>query len=324
MLRRTGSVQRDADQLEQVARRQDGVEEDLYIDQFRRPVEVLRFAADEKGPPTCVASTSKEWETGLVRPVELPDGRVILPSKSLGRSRLLAAGRGEPELLLPDDREDSTEPATLVGAKQLAFLSGPRGSRRVKLVERGEDRVRPVRTLKKVAADGLTTLVASPKGDTLYYAYRGKVWAAPVDDSAEPRPVTDGDGVGVYPDSGDLLIQQFKKEGVHLYRVPEKGGMRDEMKVIMEEKLRLAPHALGAQAIHKDGRVLIPVTSADSWFWRVGVLEKGGRLTLLPVTYDGEIIPASWDREGKVLAMGFPLRSELWRLERQKPAAAGK
>lgn len=295
----------------------------LYIDQFRRPLEVLRFAADEKGPPTVVASTSKEWETSMVRPVELPGGRVVLPSKSLGRSRLLAAGAGDPEVLLPGDREESTHPATLVGANRLAFLSGPRGGRRVKVVEVAEDRVRPVRTLKQFAADGLTTLVASPRGDVLYFVRQGDVYAAAVDDTGAPRRVTNGDGVGVYPDSGDLLIQRFEKEGVRLCRIPEKGGEPTDIPVT-EGKLRLAPYPLGAQAIHKDGRVLVPVTSADSWFWRVGVLQKDATLTPIPVTYEGEIFPAGWDKQDKVLAIGYPLRSELWRLDRQKPALAPK
>ena len=83
---------------------------------------------------------------------------------------------------------------------------------------------------------------------------------------------------------------------------------------VTETDLRLARAPMGDRAIHEDGRVLVPVTSPDTWFWRVAVLNPDGTLTPLPVVYDGDLLPAAWAKDGKsILALGFPFRSELWR-----------
>src|SRR5207245_1925036 len=71
----------------------------LYLDQVQRPLEVLRFdlpaagrapAGPERLPVERLAAPLwRETET-VARPVELPDGRVLVPSKVAGRDRLLA------------------------------------------------------------------------------------------------------------------------------------------------------------------------------------------------------------------------------------------
>jgi hypothetical protein len=76
---------------------------------------------------------------------------------------------------------------------------------------------------------------------------------------------------------------------------------------------RLAPVPLAGTAIHPDGRVLVPTAAPDSCHWQTAVLGPDGKLQPLPVNFNGDVIPAGWSKDGKVLAMGFGNYSDLWR-----------
>jgi eukaryotic-like serine/threonine-protein kinase len=293
----------------------------LYFDQFQRPLEVLRFAA-AGGPVERVASPSRGWgETAAGgQPVELPDGRVLLPSKVSGRDQLLAgfAGKDPVPLLGEEDRTETAPPAVLVGARRLAFVAGSGKDRHLKLADWEDDQWRVVRTLKGVPAEGLMGLAASPDGRTLYYVRSRQVWEVPADGSRPPQAVEAGDGVAVFPGTGDLLVQRIEKTGVRLFQVSRPGGPPKEVRV-EPGPLRLAPSWIGARAIAPDGRVLVTATSQDSWFWRVALLDPAtGRLEHIPVDFAGDVYRASWGRDGKVLGMGYAYKSELWRLAPQE------
>jgi hypothetical protein len=291
----------------------------LYVDQFQRPLEVLRFSPDG-GRPERVASPSRgRGEVGMGgQPVELPDGRVLFPSKVSGRDRLLAGLPGKDPLpLLEQDKGETAPPALLLDDRRLAFLAGSGKNRRLKIAELEEDQVHLVGTLKGVPGDGLMALASSLDGKTLYYVHSNQVWEVPTDDSRPPRKVEVGDGVAVHPVTGDLLIQRFEKSGVRLTEV-RKDGSRKELKV-RQGRLRLAPSLLGARSIHRDGRVLVTTTTRDSWFWRPALLDPGSvKLEPVPVEFEGDIQLASWGRDGRILGMGYPYKSELWRLTPQE------
>jgi eukaryotic-like serine/threonine-protein kinase len=291
----------------------------VYLDQFQRPREVLRFA-EGGGLPERVASHSRgRGELGSAgQPVELPDGRVLLPSKVSGRDRLLAGFAGkDPTPLLEQDKGETAPPAVLMGERRLAFMAGSGKDRRLKLARLEDDEVNVVGVVKGVPAEGVTELAASPDGKTIYFVRHNHVWEVPADDSRPPRKVEAGDGVAVHPVTGALLVQRFEGTGVRLSQLPRAGGPPKEVKV-RPGALRLAPSALGARAIDKDGRVLVTATSKDLWFWRPALFNPGtGELQLIPVEFDGDIYFASWGRGGKVLGMGYNYKSELWRLTPQ-------
>jgi hypothetical protein len=288
----------------------------VYIDQFQRPLELLRFAADG-GRPERVASLSRGWgETSFGgQPVELPDGRVLLPSKASGRQRLVAGLPGKDPLpLLEQDKGESAPPAVLVGQRRLAFVAGSGTGRQLKLAELEDDQVHIVRSLKDVPARELKGLAAAPDGKTLYYVHASQVWEIPTDGSRPPRPVGPGDSVAVHPVTGELLVPRFEQTGVRLYRVPRPAGAAQEVQV-PAGPLRLAPTPVGARAIARDGRVLVTVASKDSWFWRAALLDPAaGTLAPIRVEFDGDIYLANWGRDGKVLGLGYTYKSELWRL----------
>src|SRR5262249_43905789 len=115
----------------------------VYIDQFQRPLELLRFAADG-GRPERVASLSRGWGAASLGgpPGELPDGRGVLPSRVSGRDRLVAGLPGKDPLpLLEQDKGESAPPAVLVGNRHLAFVAGSGSGRQLKLAELEDDQV---------------------------------------------------------------------------------------------------------------------------------------------------------------------------------------
>jgi hypothetical protein len=235
-----------------------------------------------------------------------------------GRDRLLAGLPGkDPTPLLEQDKGETAPPAVLVGKRHLAFMAGSGKDRRLKLASLEDDEINVVGVIKGVPAEGVTELAASPDGKVIYFVRHKQVWEVPADGSRDPRKVEAGDGVAVHPVTGELLVQRFEKAGVHLYQLPRKGGPPKEVKV-RPGPLRLAPSALGARAIHKDGRVLVTAASKDLWFWRPALLNpETGELKLIPVEFDGDVYFANWGRGGKVLGMGYNYKSELWRLTPQ-------
>jgi len=300
----------------------------IYLDQVQRPLEVIRFTLEpEGGDPARRASaeriaTPAVWrETESIgHPLQLPDGRIVLPSKTAGRDRLLVAVPGKPPVpLLDDSREETAPPATLVGQRQLAFLAGSGPKRRLRLAAIEDDSIELEAVDLGVSGDRLSALAASPDGKTLYYVQSRQVYSVPTDGSAAPTKVVPGDGVAVYPATGELLIQRFEKTGGRLFRLPRPGGKLEEF-LVKPGTLRLAPLQIGGTAINRDGCVLVASTTKDSCFWRPAILQPSGELQLIPVTYDGDIYPAAWAKDGKVLGMGYPLRTELWRLT---PTASG-
>jgi hypothetical protein len=292
----------------------------LYLDQLQRPLEVLRFPA-EGGPAERVASVSRGWAQTAAAgyPAELPDGRVVLPSKVSGRDRLLAGFAGkDPVPLLEQDKGETAPPVVRVGDRRLAFLAGSGKDRQLKLAELEDDQVRIVGTVKGVPGYGLTGLASSPDGKTLYYVHASQVWEVAADGSRPPQKVEPGDGVAVHPVTGELLVQRFETAGVRLYQVPRPGGPRKEVKV-RPGPLRLAPSPIGARALDRGGRAVVASTSKDSWFWRPAVLDPAaGTLEPIRVEFEGDIYLANWGRDGKVLGVGYTYKSELWRLTPQE------
>jgi hypothetical protein len=77
---------------------------------------------------------------------------------------------------------------------------------------------------------------------------------------------------------------------------------------------------LGGAAIHADGRVLVTTAAPDSCHWQPALLGAEGKLQPLPVVFNGDVIPAGWSKDGKVLAIGLGNFADLWRFTPHGPA----
>lgn len=285
----------------------------LFVDQFRRPPEILRF--DPKGGVTERIASLSEGQSFQPLELPVPDRPFLLPSRVSGRDRLLLKSPGKD----PTPRLDSVEtrtPAVWLGEDKLAFVAVQEKGARLMLGRIQEDGVRVDGPLAaNVPVEGLTALTASRNGKELYYVHLRKVWAVPADGSQGARALGDGDGIAVHPNGKEVVVQQLVGQGVLLFRVPLPDGPRQKVDVMKGSSLRLASVTIGGQSIDKQGRMLVATASPDNWFWRPALLDLDDPKLeqRIPVDYEGDIYPANWGNDGKVIGLGQPVYSDLWR-----------
>jgi hypothetical protein len=214
-------------------------------------------------------------------------------------------------------KEETSGPACPEGDGEIAFLLGPRDNSVVAVASISDGRI--VRRLQGVQGSGISNLVASRDGKTLYYVSSRTVWAIPAADG-QPRRIGPGDAVTPDPNGKDLLVQLREKEGVRLARVPVSGGAEEP--IALQGALRLAPVEMGSNAIGKDGRALVSLATPDSWFYGAGALDlRSGKLNRFALSSTGDLLGLGWQSDGRILCTRWPLKARLWRF---KPAAPEK
>ena len=286
----------------------------LYVEFLDNPVELLRFP-QTGGTPDRLASVGRNF---FMHPVQLPDGRVLLPSLSSGRRRLLIASPGEPLHPFFDSSEQAAPPVAAVGEKLLAFVGGGTSAKSppvLTLATSSDGRI----TKRLEATRGVTCagLSASPDGRTLYYADGGSIWGVLVEGGA-PRKLHPGNGVAASPDGLELVVQMNEKEGVRLVRVPISGG--PDQPIPVSSDLRLSTTPIAGSAVGRDGRVVVSVSARDGLSAGPAILElSSGKLERVPVSFEGDVIPSTWGINGSLLGMGVATKSDLWRF---RPADA--
>ncbi len=287
-----------------------GADGSLYIDQWERPGEVLRFPASGRSPERLGVIAASP---GALMSLPLPDGRVLATSRLAGRDRLQVLSPGKDAAPFVETQEETSTPAALAGPGQVAFVIGSAPQRTIALASIADGRI--VRRLQGAKAPTIDSLAASVDGKTLYYTAAGFVWAIPASDG-EPRRLRPGDSVTADPSKQDLIVQLSEKGGVRLVRLPLGGGA--ERPIPLQGDLRLTPLPLSANAVHKDGRIAVQVIVRDNWFWPAGVLDPvSGRLERIPMAYDADMQSPAWTPDGKLLVVvAQPLRSSLWRFRR--------
>lgn len=279
----------------------------LFLDQAVRPSEVLRFSAPG-GTPEVLAGSETPY-SGAYSTFRVADGRVLIDSTVAGRSRLLLAKPGGDAVPFIATKEATSVPACPVGEGDVAVLLGPRDNAVVAVASISDGRI--VRRLQAVQGNEVTDLVASRDGTTLFYVASRTVWAIPASDGP-PRRIGPGDGVAVDRNGKDLIVQLFEKEGVRLVRVLAAGGTEEP--IPLPSALRLAPVDMGLDAIGKDGRALVSITTPDSWFYGAGVLDlESGKLDRIPLNFTGDVLGIGWQSDGRILSTGWPLKAALWR-----------
>ena len=288
-----------------------GPDGSLYLDQWTRPGEVLRFAPEGGS----VERLGEVVSFPSALPISLPDGRMLVPSRPAGRDRLIVFSPGKDPSPFLDTEEETTSPAVLVGPKEVAFLLGTPPNRTIALASISDGRLlRRLDGSKGAAIDGLA---ASPDGKTLYYTAAGMVWTIPSTDGA-PRKLRSGEGVTVDPYKQDLIIKLNERSGVRLVRMPLSGG--PDRPIPVEGDVSLTPTPLPPNMVARDGRIVLQITPRDSWFWPAGLLDPAtGRLQKIPLPYEGDMPAPSWTADGKIVTIAYPLRAALWRFRRDDP-----
>jgi serine/threonine protein kinase/WD40 repeat protein len=281
----------------------------LYIDQTDRPLQILDVARSG-GTPEVVASLEFYTYTySLSAPVDLPDGRFLLPSIISGRSRLVLAKPGESPVPLLETNEETSPPMTRVGNGEVAFTVGssPAKSLAIASVKNG----RILHRFKATEGKDIGTVAASPDGKVLYYASSGKIWLVP-SQGGNPHEICSGDGVVADPNGRDLIVNLIGEGLVRLERVPLAGGPAEPIQ--LKSDLPLSPTSLGSRAINKKGELLVSVAPRDSWFFGLAIVDLStGKMTRIPLNYAGDTLYPAWASDGSILVTAETMNAHIWR-----------
>src|SRR5262245_50621866 len=121
----------------------------------------------------------------------LPDGRVVTTIQASGKSRLVVLDTGKdpsPLIIRPDE---TSAPAAVVGARQIAFTIGTPHSPTNALAETTTGRI----TSRLSPGKGeIQSIAASPDGRTLYVGASQTIWSIPAEGGGA-KAIRAGDSV---------------------------------------------------------------------------------------------------------------------------------
>ena len=284
-----------------------GPDGSLYLDQVERPYEILRFSTSGGVPEVLASSPTHTVEASS--PVAFSDGRLLISALVSGIPRLMIGKPGGDFFPLSDTKEENDLPATLLPGNQVAFVAGTGSGRTIVIASAADGRI--LRRLQGCKGNYVTRLVASRDGQTLYYSAAGNIWAIPTADG-KPHKIAPGDGVAVDPNGKDLIISSLEKSGESLFRVPLSGGPSQQIHI--QGSVVLNPLALGERSLSKSGKLVIGVTSPDSWFFSVAVLDLAtGRVQRIPLNFTGDVLQSMWTNDGRILSLAEPMQAHIWR-----------
>jgi hypothetical protein len=287
---------------------------DLFVGMLDRSGTLLRFPAEGGNPETL----SGDSQGTLMHPVQLPDGRFLVPSVSAGRRKLLIGGMGEVLRPFLNVQEQSGPPVAWVAPDGIAFLSGPAGGGPPVLALASAKDGRILKRFEETTGMALQSLTVGNEGRSLYFAAKGNVLELPAAGGV-PRVLCAGHGVAADPANGDLIVQRNGTAGVKLLRRSPEGV---ETPILVAGDLLPSALPISGRAVAMDGRILLTSTPRGGWTSTAAILEPGtGSVTPIPVLFAGDVFAPNWAPDGKVLAIGSGSRSELW-LFRKKGVAA--
>jgi len=282
----------------------------IYLDQIDRPIHVLRFPATG-GHVEVVGAIATSGVAGFFNDVHtfavLPDGRVVVPQALGGRERLALIAEGKDPVPLVNTTEESGNPVAPAGPGEVVFMLGSMPRRTIAKASVANGRI-----IQRIAFDKgqVTGLAASPDGRTIYAVVAdGVIWEIPAD-GVEPKKIRNGLTVSVSPDGRALLVGEVAGTAVRLVRVPLDGSPEQAIPYSGDLKpgLQVNPNAMG-----KDGQILLPL-GTSTWYVPPGLLDPlTHRLTLIKTDYVTDIHSIGWAPDGGVMALGFDLRSTMWK-----------
>ena len=291
----------------------------VYLDQVDRPHQLLRYPVSGGTPEVLASSESYDPVGHYMEPVQTTEGRFLLDTGFSGRGRLLI-GKPEGEFVpLLDTREGTSSPAVSLGNGEVAFVLGTGRDQAVAIASTVQGRL--VRRLTGTKGRRITGLAASPDGRTLYFGADGFIWRISVEDGT-PTKIATGQGVTVSPGGETLIVTENQESNPTFLSASAVGGSAKEIHIDASQSI--APVPVGSHALDRGGRMLVNISPADSWFYRVAVLDvASGRITGIPITYSGDTLTANWTADGRVLSVGLPLTSHMWRFRPTAQSAQG-
>ena len=286
----------------------------IYVDQQNNALEILKI-----NPSDGTVQHLARAETYLLKSqtVELPDGRVIVPSIVSGRARLLVTKTNTPTIPLVDTSEETSGPITAVGDDLVAFLLGSGAAKSVALASLADRRI--IRKLSVPDAASIVQLASSMDGAILYYVIDNTIWKVLLE-GGEPQKIATANTLSVNWNGREIILQRLgPNASVRMFRMPLSGGAEEE--IIVGKEVRLGDVPLAANAVSKDGKILVTTAlNANTWYWQVSVFDpKTGLARHIPTDFAGDLLYARWSTDGQILAAGVKTEGSIWRFRPHTP-----
>ena len=279
-----------------------GPDNAVYLDQVERPVSLLRFPA---GGGHAVELAQYPLHDDDAEFAVLGEGRAVWKEQVGGRDRLVIVAEGQQPVPLSGTDEETTFPVVRVGAREMAFAIGQE-RRTIGIASIASGRIE-----RRIAfgGGGLSHIIATPDGNTLYCTAAGAIWMQPAAGGIATR-LRAGSAVAMDPDGKFMVVTDEREGRVRLWRVPLDGGAEREIPV--SGSARPIP-SIGSGAISKDGKLLLGLLELGSWFISPEVIDLAtGRATRIPIDAPGDAWSMAWTEDGQVMASVVGLRSALW------------
>ena len=280
----------------------------LFLDQWDRPTEVLRVSP-EGGDPEPMGTLPPYPDFPGSKALPLPDGRVLVNSRTGGRDRLLLLNPGKD---IDSLRRDAGRNGNAVGdcrANACRIHHGLKGrpNHRDGVVRRPPHHKR----LEAPKGAAIDSMVASPDGQTIYYTASGSVWKIAAEDG-QPEEI----GKWRLRDSRSLsqeLIVRLTEKGGHASRASAHCWEARKGRSRWKGRSGVASLPFYPNAVGKDGRILATLASPASWFWPVGLIDpKTGRVQVIRLSYYADM-SGNWGSDGKLVIVAKALRVSVWR-----------
>ena len=291
----------------------EGSDGSLYVEFIDNRAELLRFGAGG-GIPERLASVGRYL---FMEPVQLADGRVLLPAQASGRRKLLVAAPGEAPRSFVETNEQASPPVARVGSL-VAFVGGAFTAESppvITLATQADGRI--TRRLEPTRGVVCASLAGSPDGKTIYYVDSGWIWSVPAEGGGSPVKLRPGNAAAIDPASADLVVQINDRAGTRLVRWSPAGGA--ERPVPYHGDFRMTASPIAGDALSADGKLVVSVTGKDLAFTSPAILDVAtGDVTRVPLQYEGDVVPSSWGMGGTLLGLGADSKTDLWRFRPEK------
>jgi hypothetical protein len=278
----------------------------LYADQLDQPSEIMRYVPSSRAIERIPLPATHE--EGPVLP--LGDGRLLLAMRTGGRDRIMVLAPGKEPVPFIETQDETSSPMAMLGDDRVVFLAGTPPNRKVAVASISDGRI--VRRLARVDGNQLISgLAGSPDGAVIFLVAGGTLWRVPSDDG-DPQNLRGADSVAVSRDGRELIILLNEASGIRLVRRTLAGGAEQEVPV--RGGVRLTPWPIAPNAVARDGRIVVRVTTKDTWYWPAAILEpRTGSVEFLPGHTTADMLTPGWDDLDRVVTIAKATRGTLWK-----------
>ena len=283
-----------------------GADNRVYLSTVDGPGNVVRISAN--GDRGDLLGVLPDHSSDHI--ISLPDGRVVVSMRGLGRDRLMTMAAGKNPLPLIATTEETSLPMAATGSRGIAFMIGPPPHTTIAVADTVSGRVA---TRIAPGKGEIVSIAASPDGKTLYFSADGKIWSVPTAGGAAAF-VRTGDSVITDPDGKSLVISTIESSRMRLFRVSLEGGTEHE--IVTDGSVPTGPIPLSPGSLRADGRLALVLFPFDSWFMLPGILDtRTGRLTQVHSTLLPDAASINWAPDGEIIGVTRRPLTALWRFQ---------